>query len=142
MVSILTQHQEGSGNNSVSYKTHTSVPNSNGSIFDILKHLRQQLCSRKEPELQSKQPLYTTKNKIAVDNQKYISVPTCFVLKFCTNVFFTQMEKFFRVGTKNKVGSAHQNQTYFIFYLTTNKYYSSLLVNTPECNIIPNIKLY
>jgi len=34
----------------------------------------------------------------AVDNKKYIFVPTFFVLKFRTNFVFTEMEKKFRVG--------------------------------------------
>jgi len=54
----------------------------------------------------------------AVDNQTYIFVPTSFILKFCTNFFYSNGKKKFRVGRKKgRVGSPEPDIFFFSPYL-------------------------
>jgi len=68
-----------------------------------------------------------------VDNQKYIFVPTFVVLKFNTNLFFTQMEKNIlgRDERKGRVGSPEPN-IFFLFALHRLKYQNIFISNRKQ----------
>jgi len=76
----------------------------------------------------------------AVDNQKYIFVPTFFILKFRSIFFLLKGKKEFRVRTKKKVGLGHRNHIFFSlrlsillqFLITLIKLFCLMLVQTHE----------
>ena len=76
----------------------------------------------------------------AVDNQKYIFVPTFFILKFRSIFFLLKGKKEFRVRTKKKVGLGHRNHIFFSlrlsillqFLITWIKLFCLMLVQTHE----------
>jgi len=70
----------------------------------------------------------------AVDNQNNIFVPT-FHTKVSHQFFFTQIEKSLGSGGK-KVGSGHQNQTYFFFSPYYNPSIKCVLYDKEYSNLV------